>query len=345
MIGRSAAFLHALALIQRIARCDAAVLIEGETGTGKELAARAVHYQGTRQDAPFIPVNCGALPDHLLENELFGHKRGAYTDARTDAPGLLSLAHGGTLFLDEVDSLSAKAQVMLLRVLQDQRFRPLGAKVEIAVDVRIITASNRNLQSLVDSGQFREDLLFRINLLQLALPPLRERTGDPALIAHDFVGRLSERYRRPVPRLAPSTLEWFDTYPWPGNVRELENMLHRQLLFSDGATLCFDEPLRSGAKMSGAVESASTLMRPVPPVDAALAGVMPLKILESYRVASTPYSRAKQIALKEFSERYLHTLLSHTRGNVSEAARNAGKERRAFGRLLKKYGISPQSFR
>lgn len=335
MIGRSDAFLRALSLIQRIARYDATVLIEGETGTGKELAARATHYQGPRQAAPFIPVNCGALPDHLLENELFGHKRGAYTDARADAPGLLSLAHGGTLFLDEIDSLSSKAQVMLLRVLQDQRFRPLGAKEEVTVDVRIIAASNRSLQSLVDCGQFREDLLFRINLLYLGLPPLRERIGDPQLIAHDFVGRLAQRYRRPVPRIAASTLEWFNTYAWPGNVRELENLLHREFLLCDGATLCFDAPQRLAAATPRTADAP-------PRVTPAAAPSAPV---ESRVTSAAPYTQAKQIALKEFSQRYLHSLMSHTRGNVSEAARSAGQERRAFGRLLKRYGISPQSFR
>lgn len=340
MIGRSAAFLSALALIQKIARCDAATLIEGETGTGKELAARATHYHGGRQAAPFIPVNCGALPDHLLENELFGHKRGAYTDARADAPGLLLLANGGTLFLDEVDSLSPKAQVMLLRVLQDQRFRPLGGKEEVTVDVRVITASNRSLQSLVDRGQFREDLLFRINLLYLALPPLRERSGDPQLIAYDFVGRLAERYSRPVPRIAPSTVAWFDTYPWPGNVRELENLLHREFLLCDSDTLSFDAPMRPGAAPPRAPESPpardSSTLAPV---------AAPGPVMASPAMSSAPYTQAKQVALTEFSERYLHRLMSHTRGNVSEAARSAGQERRAFGRLLKRYGISPQSFR
>jgi DNA-binding NtrC family response regulator len=330
------AFLRALALVQKFAQCDAPTLIEGETGTGKELAARAMHYQGRRQAAPFLPVNCGALPDHLLENELFGHKRGAYTDARTDAPGLLWLANGGTLFLDEIDALSPKAQVMLLRVLQDQRFRPLGAKDEVTVDVRIIAASNRSLQSQVDCVQFRADLLFRINLLHLALPPLRERMGDPQLIAHDFVGRLAERYRRPVARIATSTLDWFDAYPWPGNVRELENLLHREFLLSDGAVLCFDAPQCPGAAAPRAAEP-QLRVRPAP---------VPLAESHESQVMSTAhYTQAKQIALKEFSERYLRGLMSHTRGNVSEAARSAGQERRAFCRLLKRYGISPQTFR
>jgi two-component system response regulator GlrR len=343
VIGRSPAFLRMLALLQRIARFDAMVLIEGETGTGKELAARAIHYGGPRQSAPFIAVNCGALPDHLLENELFGHKRGAYTDARLDAPGLLALAHGGTLFLDEIDSLSPKAQVVLLRVLQDQRFRPLGATEEVAVDVRIIAASNRKLQSLVDLGQFREDLLFRINLLFLALPPLRERPGDAQLIAHDYVGRLSARYGLPVRQLAPAMLGWFDTYAWPGNVRELENLLHREFLLCERGPLCFESPGRL-VRADAAPAATSRATSPIA-VPASASHGAAIQVPNPPAPASEGYSTAKQKALKEFNERYLQALLAHTRGNVSEAARDAGKERRAFGRLLEKYGISPRSFR
>lgn len=323
MIGRSPAFLAALKLIDKLAKYDATVLIEGETGTGKELAARAIHYQGDRQGKPFVSVNCGALPDLLVENELFGHKRGAYTDARVDSPGLLSLANGGTLFLDEIDSLSPKAQVILLRVLQDQQFRPLGARHEETVDVRIIAACNRSLEALVQAGQFREDLLFRINLLYLELPPLRLRHGDPELLARDFVRRFSERYRRPKPQIAGQTVDWFNVYSWPGNVRELENLVHREFLLSDGGNLMLTLP--------------QTLQHAQPSHGIAPGWAASL--------SDAAYAAAKEIAIKEFSERYLQTLMTRTQGNVSEAARHAGKERRALGRLLKKYGIAPANFR
>ena len=323
MIGRSPAFLAALRLIDKLAKYDATVLIEGETGTGKELAARAIHYQGDRHGKPFVSVNCGALPDLLVENELFGHKRGAYTDARVDSPGLLSLANGGTLFLDEIDSLSPKAQVILLRVLQDQQFRPLGARHEETVDVRIIAACNRSLQALTQSGQFREDLLFRINLLYLELPPLRLRHGDPELLARDFVRHFSERYRRPEPQIARATLDWLDVYSWPGNVRELENLVHREFLLTDGGTLMFTLP--------------PALRHEPPPQDIASGAVA--------GISDAAYAIAKEIAVKNFSEHYLQTLMIRTQGNVSVAARHAGKERRALGRLLKKYGIAPANFR
>src|SRR5512145_151026 len=178
MIGRSPAFRIADALMNKMCAYDAPVVIEGETGTGKELAARAIHYRGARAARPFVPVNCGAIPDSLIESELFGHRRGAFTDARTDKPGLVDLARGGTLFLDEVDALTPKAQVTLLRFLQDHQFRPLGGRSEEQADVRIVTASNRVLERQVEAGAFRIDLLYRIKLLHLTLPPLRERRAD-----------------------------------------------------------------------------------------------------------------------------------------------------------------------
>lgn len=341
MIGRSAAFLASLQLIQKIARYDATVLIEGETGTGKELAARAIHYQGPRQREPFVPVNCGALPDQLVENEFFGHRKGAFTDARADSPGLLALAHGGTLFLDEIDSLSPKAQVLLLRALQDQRFRPLGAKEEVAVDIRIISASNRSLQSLVDCGQFREDLLFRINLLYLELPPLRDRVGDPELLASEFVGRFSERYQRPLPRIEAATLEWFRSYAWPGNVRELENLVHREFLLCDNSVLAIEPPRRRALPSIVNLPSSAEFCASTKP----LSGGEARDQIAEPSVTAGPYSRAKAVALSDFNQRYLRSLLATTRGNVSEAARYAGKERRALGRLLKRYGVSAEVFR
>lgn len=337
MIGASPAFLAILQLIDKLAACDATLLIEGETGTGKELAARAVHAKGARRDQPFVSVNCGALPDLLIENELFGHERGAYTDARADAPGLLSIANGGTLFLDEIDALTPKAQVILLRVLQEQCYRPLGARHEKTVDVRIIAASNRSLQSLARSGAFRDDLLFRINLLYLELPPLRARPGDAALLAMDFIRRFSERYQRPIKCVSRDTLQWFGRYAWPGNVRELENLLHREFLLADTELLAIPCPsteteteIEVGALAIDQLTSSATQYSNN-------------EIIVS--AACSQYAHAKENALKAFSERYLDQLMQQTRGNVSEAARHAGKERRALGRLLKKYGVAPAEYR
>jgi len=308
MLGRSLAFRIADALIEKIAAFDAPVLIEGETGTGKELAARAIHYRGARAARPFVPVNCGALPDALIENELFGHRRGAFTDAREDKPGLVELARGGTLFLDEVDALTPKAQVTLLRFLQDQQFRPLGGRREEQADVRIVTASNRVLERQVEAGAFRLDLLYRLKLLHLTLPPLRERREDITLLAEHFVSLGAARYRKPALPIEPATLAWFECYAWPGNIRELENLIQREFLLADGPRI-------------------------VVPAPATALDVVPTKALPRN------YRQAKRQAIAEFEARFLTDLIGQANGNVSAAARLSGTERRHLGRLLKKHSI------
>lgn len=313
MIGQSAAFRFVQALIDKIAAFDAPVLIEGETGTGKEVAARAIHYRGARRDRPFVPVNCGALLDQLIENELFGHRRGAFTDARDNQPGLVELARGGTLFLDEIDTLTPKGQVTLLRFLQDQQFRPLGGHREQQADVRIIAASNRSLERQVDAGEFRLDLLYRLKLLYLTLPPLRERYGDIHLLAEHFVGVASARFHKPAIPLAAATLSWFERYHWPGNIRELENFILREFLLADGAEIS------------------------IPPPPAGLAAG------PSHDSAPLNYRLAKNQAITEFESRFLRRLIEQANGNVSAAARICGTERRYLGRLLKKYQILKRS--
>jgi DNA-binding NtrC family response regulator len=308
MIGRSLAFRIADALIEKIAAFDAPVLIEGETGTGKELAARAIHYRGVRAAHPFVPVNCGALPDALIENELFGHRRGAFTDARDDKPGLVELARGGTLFLDEVDALTPKAQVTLLRFLQDQQFRPLGGRREEQADVRIVTASNRVLERQVEAGAFRLDLLYRLKLLHLTLPPLRERREDIALLAEHFVAKGSARYRKPVLPIDAATLAWFERYAWPGNIRELENLVQRAFLLAEGPCIAMPAPPGS--------------------LGAPAARALPAN-----------YRQAKRQAIEEFESRFLAELIGQANGNVSAAARMSGTERRHLGRLLKKHNL------
>jgi DNA-binding NtrC family response regulator len=309
MIGQSASFLKTICLLGKFAACDVPVVIEGETGTGKEVAARAIHYESSRRDFPFISVNCGALPDSLIENELFGHRRGAFTDARADVHGLLRLADGGTLFLDEVDALTPKGQVTLLRFLQDHHFRPLGGAAEERTDVRIIAASNRPLDALARQGGFRMDLLYRLKVLYVRMPPLRDRPGDARLLAEHFARRLSERYRRPAKPLHPATLQWLDRYHWPGNVRELENVIARAFLLADG-----DEIVFTGDDSTE------------PTTD----------------VAADDYRAQRARVMAAFDTGFLEALLSRHHGNVTHAARAAGKERRAFGRLLKKYGITPR---
>jgi len=315
MIGKSASFLEMCGLITKLAACDAPVLIEGETGTGKELAARALHYLGARRDQPFVPVNCGAIPDLLIENEFFGHRKGAFTDARDDQVGLIAHAHSGTLFLDEVDALSLKGQVTLLRFLQDRQYRPLGERRERDADVRIIAASNTNLTRLAEAGQFRVDLLYRLKILWLELPPLRERKGDPELLADHFVRVGSKHFDKPIKTFHPTTLEWFECYGWPGNIRELENWVYRELLLADGP------------------EIRTTLVNPHQPEQR--------PPLEQYpgAIDGLDYCQAKAKAVESFEVKFLTNLMLKAKGNVTAAAKLAGTERRHLGRLLKKYGI------
>lgn len=320
LVGESQSFLRLLQVVDRVARHgNGTVLIRGETGTGKELLARATHYLGPRCDFPFVPVNCGALPETLAENELFGHRSGAFTSARDDSVGLVRLAHRGTLFLDEVDCLAPKAQVGLLRFLQDGHFRPLGASREERADVRVIAACNGNLEDGVAAGRFRQDLYYRLNLLTLDVPPLRSRSGDPSVLARYFLCESVQRYGLSPRSLSASTALWFDQYGWPGNVRELENLLYRECLLSD------DEELRIAAPRDS---------QPSPAAHAPLCAddADPIQ-----------YKVAKSRALEEFDRAYLVRLLEHAQGNVTRAAEIAGKERRALGKLLKRYRIAPRT--
>jgi DNA-binding NtrC family response regulator len=312
MVGGSPAHRELTALVARIAQYDVPVLIEGETGTGKELAARAIHYNSRRQAHPFVPVNCGAIPDSLFESELFGHRRGAFTDAREDQPGLVVLAHRGTLFLDEVDSLSAKGQVSLLRFLQDQQYRPVGGRTVVQGDVRLIAASNRNLSELCAAGQFRDDLLYRLKLMYVRVPPLRERVGDVAVLAHHFVALASRRFGKLQKPISAATLAWFDRYAWPGNVRELEHLIYREFLMLDGPEIAIAAP-----------------------------GVL---VPNSFSPDLT-YRQAKAAAVEAFERQYLTTLMARADGRVSVAARMVRTERRHLGRLLKRYQIAPDRIR
>lgn len=313
LIGKSPVFLQTLSLIQKAARHDVAVLVFGETGTGKELVARAIHCMGPRAEQPFVPVNCGALPQEIFENEVFGHEQGAYTDARTSQLGLIGEAQGGTLFLDEIDALSLKSQVVLLRFLQDHQYRPLGAQGYKKADVRIIAATNADLTELVTNGQFRADLFFRLNVLPINLPSLRDRTEDLPLLAEHLIRRFTTEYGGAERCLSAVSHCWMRLYPWPGNVRELENVLLVAFLESE------DQPL---------------LPHPPGQLEA-----------DSYYVDITGvdwdarFSDAKSIVVEAFEELYLTRILSRADGNISKAARMAGKERRALGKLVKKHGL------
>lgn len=320
LIGASPAFRAAAQLLKRLAGCEVPVLLRGETGTGKELAARAIHYLSARRELPFIPINCGAIPDMLVESELFGHARGAFTDARDAQVGLVAQAGNGTLFLDEVDSLSMKAQVTLLRFLQDGSFRPLGAKAFANSQARIVAATNADIEGLVRSGAFRSDLFFRLSIVPVFMPPLRERAGDVRLLVDNFLRDLAKQHGGGPRRIDEASLRRLEAHPWPGNVRELANVVQRLFLLADG------DGLTLAADALGAVEG-----------EGATAAASAAGMAESFQLA-----RAQ--ALAEFECRFVRRALSESAGNVSLAARRSGKERRSFGRLLKKHGIDRVDF-
>jgi two-component system response regulator HydG len=224
-------------LLVLVSPSEATVLLLGETGTGKELVAQAIHLNSHRRQGPFVVVNCAALPETLLESELFGHEKGAFTGATAKKEGRFLLAHQGTLFLDEIGELQPSTQAKILRVLQNREFEPLGSTRTLKVDVRIIAATNRNLESMVQQGTFRDDLYYRLHVFPVMVPALRERLEDLPLLIDFFLNRFREKYHRPVQALAPEVLQTFRLYPWPGNIRELENTLERGIILCQGETL------------------------------------------------------------------------------------------------------------
>src|SRR5690606_30097851 len=241
LIGSSPAMQRVFEVMEKVAGTDATVLISGETGTGKDLVARAIHYAGPRKAARFVAQNCGALPDTLLESELFGHKRGAFTGAHEDKKGLFELAHGGTIFLDEIGETNPSMQVRLLRVLQDGEIRPLGASDVRKVDVRVIAATNRDLRKLVQEGRFREDLYYRLRVVEIAIPPLRERREDIPALANHFLGHAVERIGRRIKGFTNAAMDRLVACEWSGNVRELENEIERVVaLAGDADTITVD---------------------------------------------------------------------------------------------------------
>ncbi|HEX9429917.1 MAG TPA: sigma 54-interacting transcriptional regulator [Candidatus Bathyarchaeia archaeon] len=313
-MGESECFLRAIEKIPRLAYADATVLILGETGTGKELFARAIHYLSSRQGKPFIPLNCGALPDQLFENELFGHAKGAFTDASSAEKGLLAEAEGGTFFLDEIDTLSPPAQIKLLRFLQDQQYRPLGSSKSLRANVRIIAATNTDLRQSVEARLFRKDLYHRINVLSLSLPPLQQRLEDIPLLAALFLDRYRNQYGRGPFHLSRDALQRLLGYHWPGNVRELEVVIQRAVIMACSPTICADDIDLPLPYQQGVLERIS-------------------------------FREAKANAIKQFERAYLTSLLSTCAGNITHAAKAAGKERRALQRLLRKHGLDRHAFR
>jgi DNA-binding NtrC family response regulator len=315
LVGQSPCFLSAIQNLPLMAKSEGTVLIRGETGTGKELVARAVHYLSPRAGGPFVGINCGSLPDTLLEDELFGHERGAFTDAQQRREGLVAQAEGGTLFLDEVDCLTRKGQTCLLRLVQERCYRPIGSRTELPADVRLVVATNADLEQLVPSGGFRADLYYRLSVFLVNLPPLRQRHEDVLPLAEHFLKKHAPTDGQ-VPPLSAAAAAALVAHGWPGNVRELENTMLRAAHLCQGPQIeVADLGLGKGS-----------------------AGTEQAGLGESYQ-------HSKRRALAAFEIAYLVRLMACHRGNISRAAAAAGKERRDLGRLLRKHGINPAAYR
>lgn len=303
VIGQNPAFLSELEKVPRFARFDATVLITGETGTGKEIVARLIHRLSPRNAKSFVAINCGAIPAELIENELFGHEPGAFSGANESQKGVIFEANEGTLFLDEIDSLPLACQSKLLRLLQENEYRPLGSRKVCKAQIRAIAAANTNLEEAIAEKRFRHDLYFRLNVLRLHLRPLRQRREDIPLLARHFVIKYAKKFDRPARDLTPEAAESLSAYSWPGNVRELENVVERSVLLCEKLVLDsndLDVPVKSTPK--------------------------------SFR-------ELKAQIVDEFERSYISNLLQQHHGNIGRAAAAARKHRRAFFELMRKHGI------
>ncbi len=311
LIGQTANFLAEIRKIPLIAKCDNRVFIGGETGTGKEMCARAIHYLSPRAGRPFVPVNCGAIPMELVENELFGHERGAFTGANTTRAGLIEEAEAGTLFLDEIDSLPLMAQVKLLRFLQEKEYRQLGSSKVRHADVRVITATNKTLEEAVERGSLRQDLYYRLKVVSIMLPPLRERREDIPFLVNHFLAKYANELHTEVKTISVRAMQKLSFYDWPGNVRELEHTIERAVMFSS----------------------------------ASLVGEADIVLPDQSQGTEESFRQAKTRFVNKFEREYIQNLLISHGGNISKAAQAAHKNRRAFWELIRKHHINVQAFR
>ncbi len=308
IVGRDPKLLRVLEVLGRVSSTDATVLITGESGTGKELIAEAVHRNSARKEKPFVKVNLGGISQSLFESEMFGHVRGAFTDAKQDRRGRFAMADGGTIFLDEIGDLDGSCQAKLLRVLQDRTYEVLGSSEPKTVNVRVISATNADLPDLIARGEFREDLLYRLNLIALHVPPLRDRRDDIPLLALHFLGNMAGVYRRPGLRISDEALEWLRQLPWLGNIRQLKHTVERAVMMTSSDTLGTADFSQPGRMDSSALANAT-----LPP-----AGTMTLEEMERAMI---------ELGMREF------------RGNVSRVAESLGLSRAALYRRLEKFGI------
>ncbi|MGE4561101.1 MAG: sigma-54 interaction domain-containing protein, partial [Desulfobulbus sp.] len=326
-VGRSKGLVRTLELLGRVARSNVTVLIRGESGTGKELAARALHAMSPRADRPMITVNCPALPEHILESELFGYRKGAFTGADRDKTGLFVEADGSTLLLDEVADIPVSVQTKLLRVLQEKEVQPLGQNKAFTVDVRVIASTNQDLEAKIRQGEFREDLFYRLNVMTVTMPSLSTMVSDIPLLAQHFLDRFCREHGRENVELSDGALQALVQHHWQGNVRELQNVINRAVLLCHGP-LIEEEDLweqDTGPGQPTPVHASGALLEE-----------------DWFRLA---YKEAKSRILEQFNARYLTEALKASGGNVTAAARHCGMERQAFQRLLRRYHIQSGRFR
>src|SRR5512136_878350 len=319
LVGTSGPMREVTRMVEAVAYSAATVLVQGESGTGKELVARALHARSPRRAHPFVALNCGALAETLLESELFGHVKGSFTGANRDHKGLFESANGGTIFLDEIGDIPLSTQVRLLRVLQEGEIKKVGSTDAVKVDVRVIAATHRDLPKLVRAGKFREDLFYRLNVIAIPLPPLRDRLDDVPLLAHHFVRRYAERLAKKVRTISADAVELLCSYRWPGNVRELENAIERAVVLTRGDTVM---PADLPPSITG---------RTAPVLREVSAGA------EDAELLTQSYATAKDSALRRFEKRYVEALMKACDNNISAAARRAGMDRSNFKRVLRKY--------
>ena len=315
IVGRSAAMAQVFELVRKAARSEASILIIGESGTGKELIARAIHANSPRAAEAFVAVDCASLPENLLESELFGHEKGSFTGALAAKQGLMEVAHHGTLFLDEIGELPAGLQVKLLRALQERQIRRVGGTKQIDVDIRLVSATNRDLRDLASKGTFREELYYRINVIAVALPPLRSRKGDVALLAHTFLKKYGLNHAT-LRGFDPEALAALEAYSWPGNVREVQNIIERACALAEGETVTLQDLPEHIRQSQSAVGQA------LPRLD-----------------TSFSLKEAREKWLGQLETAYVKDLLQRHDGNVSQAARAAGIDRKTFHRLLSKHHL------
>jgi transcriptional regulator with GAF, ATPase, and Fis domain len=328
IVGTSPRMREVFRMVEGVAASNSTILILGESGTGKELVARAIHERSTRAQRQLVVVNCGAIPAELVESELFGHTRGAFTGATMAREGLFELADHGTIFLDEVGDLPLPAQVKLLRALQEGEVKRVGSNEARTVDVRVIAATNVDLRTRIREGKFREDLYYRLNVIAIALPALRERREDIPLLATHFLHQYAVRMGKNLTRITPEAMHELETYDWPGNVRELENAIERAVVLARGDAIDpGDLPFGAHAQPPPTLGGPPPAQPPAPP--------------ETY--AELTYSEARRRALWDFERRYMEAVLARTSGNITQAARTAGLDRSNFKRVLRRIQAGPGS--